>query len=182
MKLHLAVSFLILLIFPFQLFASKPCESIQVPDSLLKQLKSKYPHERIVDDFSEDTIQNYFKGNPPCPGIIQADFDGNGEADWAFLLFDKKHKQAAIVAAFKNKEEWSLEKVDKFPCKIPPSNIYLEVIKPGTYEALDEVTAKQRQEGYRNKIVSTTQGILLQYVESDGVLIFRTKDGWIKIS
>ncbi|HPB14251.1 MAG TPA: hypothetical protein PK172_10095 [Bacteroidales bacterium] len=154
------------------LTVSSPCRNIQIPDPLLNQIKIKYPNYRIVDDFSEDTINNYYKGNPPCPGIIGADFNGDGKIDYGFLLYNEKRCKVLIIAALKSDRKWIIETVSDLNSENEiPVDSYIEVAPSGSYQELD----------VDRKLNSNTPGIFFARIETCGTTYFWTKDGWISI-
>ena len=144
----------------------------QVPPALQRAIGKAYPNASVlqpseVDAESCDPV-------PKTPGLVLADFNGDGRQDAAALLKvriapellrfdDKEYRRADIVfAIFLNdgKGGYLVRQIDKFEHMVPFAFAVLELRKPG------------RVTGLEGSVTLRNPGVMLGYCEKSAGLYY----------
>ncbi len=158
----------------------------KLPVKLVLMLQRFFPNDRLVNfnDVPDKLRWGYYKNVVPSfPGVIKADFDGDGKDDYGLLLYNEPRGQAQILAAMSRGDSWEIETVYGYH-DCDPSVAFIETAGPGTYESLApeaNLTEEERDRGLRGSYTSKMPGIVYALAERDATYFFRTGTGWIII-
>jgi hypothetical protein len=115
--------------------ASPPTDPCTLPQSLQREVMSKYPGGSVVtvQDLPEDDRDLFQKdhGNV-CPGVIKVDFYGDGKPTFAFSLIHKTATKlrTELIVAHEVARKWETVSLEKTESTIP----VLWSQDPGEYE------------------------------------------------
>jgi len=167
--------------------SDEPCKAF-LPASLRQVLPKKFPGYRLarVSDYSKDDIDQHkknFKGNA-CLGAASVDVDGDGFADFAFLLTDEKDHTMLAAARNASGKFWQISKLYEFRKEVV-GGLYVDPLKSGSYQDLfdmDPAPADYTPElGGVRRYKAQHSGFIAGGIESSGVAFFFTGKRWVHL-
>jgi hypothetical protein len=157
------------------------CRS-KVPASLAKALHTKYPELRLplAKDGEPMQVQLSKKhGHGECVLVATGDFDGNGLADVAVLLKNRRTEKLMLVSALRESGGWSLFELPTWCNSI--SNCYVAAAGPGKYEMTESFDYTKGSPNSRERIVSSNQVIVSGTPESTGIVHAFVRGQWLYV-
>lgn len=133
---HARASFLLALVIWISAgtaFGADSCQK-QIPHSLKAALASAFPKFRTplaTDNLQEDNEYSLRHGGTGCIAVASGDFNGDGEADYALGLTERKGAGALVVVALASGSAWKLKVLDEW--KDNRMRLYVGTEKPGAY-------------------------------------------------
>lgn len=147
--------------------ATSPDGACDLSQNLKRVVESKYPGTKIVSlsDLSEDHRELFQKEHAEsCPGLVKADFYGDGKPTFALALTMKSaaYSKTKLVLAHRAGANWEVSTLGKADGPIPV--VWSE--KPGEYKSV-----------YQHKIHATRPVIVFCGYSSWAVLCAWTNKG-----
>ena len=117
--------------------AQSSSDACDLPKDLRSVVERKYAGTKVVSlsDLSEEDKQIYQKGHSDsCPGLVKADFYGDGKPTFALALTTKSqtYPTTKLVLAHRAESNWEVTSLDKADGPIPV--VWSE--KPGEYKSV----------------------------------------------
>jgi hypothetical protein len=97
--------------------AAPPKDACALPPGLLQEISLKYPRGKVVSlaDLTQDDKTFFQKDHgAQCPGLVKADFYGDGKSTFAVVLIEgKPSKQTTrLIVAHKLGPDWKLQSLE----------------------------------------------------------------------
>ncbi len=183
---------LLLLLVPASAFAQAPsppdsCEAL-LPASLKVALPKQFPGYRLarVSDYPKEAVDQHRKDHQgdPSVGVASTDVDGDGFADFGFLLTDKRRHTLLIAARNASGEAWQISKIDDFGTD-GPGGLYVETQQPGAYRDLFDTdsgpSGYTQESGRVRRYQAHHSGFIAGGIESSGAAFFFTGKRWVHL-
>jgi hypothetical protein len=150
-------------------FASPPDDRCTFPPGLREEISKKYPGSSLVSmsDLSEYDTKLFQKDHGTrCPGMVKADFYGDGKPTWALVLLSGigSKSKAELVVAHQVAKDWETRSLDSAGASVPvvwtegPGK-YRDVYGEKTIRAIHPVVVFVGYEGWAIVYSWTGKGI-----------------------
>jgi len=169
-------------LFPAWSYASDAC-LVQLSKTLIHQLETKFPKYRIAlstdKRTGEDKWDSYYYKPGDCRFVASADYDGNGDSDYALFMVDKMSSKPHLIVALHRKPQWLISELPQWNATI--AACYVENIEPGTYNHTESSEFTPSKSNERGRIVTTNFSVLAGKEESTGIVYAYQKQKWIYV-
>jgi len=104
--------------------AAPPDDRCAIPLGLREEISKKYPGTSLVslNDLSEYDRKLFQKDHGTrCPGMVKADFYGDGKPTWALVLISGigSKSKAELVVAHQVDKDWQTRSLDSADASVP---------------------------------------------------------------
>jgi hypothetical protein len=116
-----------------------------IPPALRKELSRQLPAVHPVEEADlHPDLRKWWRANGEyeCPGVVVADFNGDGLVDFGLLLADGDGhvtKNLLVAALQRPKQKWEIVALASFGERA--GNFFIRVAAPGTYTEWDKSRA-----------------------------------------
>ncbi|BDU22428.1 hypothetical protein [Dyella sp. GSA-30] len=167
----------IVLLLVSQSASADPCIG-SIPETVRRLLVQRFPEERlpVATDTEEQDRQLEAKTGRQCLLVTLADFNADGQADWALLMPSKKgggYRLVAVVSQGKGHMVSSL-----LTWNGPYENMRLSVAPPGFHHHTDSYAFAPEQ-GAVASLRTRRNGFYFGEEEGAASAYFLTTKGWI---
>ncbi|MBZ5644171.1 MAG: hypothetical protein LAO19_15520 [Acidobacteriia bacterium] len=106
------------------LLAAPPNDACDLPQSLQREITTKYPNAKLVTllDLREDDKRFFQKSHgDACPGLVKVDYYGDRQPTWALSLIsgDGAKEKAELVVAHQVGNDWRIASLETAKLSVP---------------------------------------------------------------